>query len=189
VVTGGEGIGPDARTIVGQLASPTRLRVVCALALGARRPRQIAERAGVTEEEVSAALNRLLRAGIVVADAGTFALRPDVFARAARAASSPRRVESFGTVDRETARVLRAFVVDGRLTVIPAAGRKRRVVLEYVASAFEPGRRYDEQSVNATLRARYDDVAALRRYLVDEGLLSRDHGEYWRSGGWVDVRE
>jgi hypothetical protein len=32
------------------------------------------------------------------------------------------------------------------------------------------------------------DDSVLRRYLVDEGLLSREAGEYWRSGGWVDVR-
>jgi hypothetical protein len=33
----------------------------------------------------------------------------------------------------------------------------------------------------------HDDYAALRRYLVDEGFLSRDHGEYWRSGGTVEL--
>jgi hypothetical protein len=27
----------------------------------------------------------------------------------------------------------------------------------------------------------------VRRHLVDEGLLSREDGLYWRSGGWVDV--
>ena len=29
------------------------------------------------------------------------------------------------------------------------------------------------------------DHVTLRRYLVDAGLLSREAGEYWRSGGWV----
>jgi hypothetical protein len=43
--------------------------------------------------------------------------------------------------------------------------------------------------VNAILRSWHEDVAALRRYLVEEGLLSREKGEYWRSGGWVDVIE
>jgi len=33
-----------------------------------------------------------------------------------------------------------------------------------------------------------DDHAALRRYLVDEGFLSRQAGVYWRSGGTVDVQ-
>ena len=29
----------------------------------------------------------------------------------------------------------------------------------------------------------HPDTAALRRYLVDEGMLDREAGEYWRSGG------
>jgi hypothetical protein len=92
-----------------------------------------------------------------------------------------------GGTDPAVDKVLRAFVVDDRLRSIPRPGRKRRIVLEYLAAAFEPGVRYSEARVNAVLRAWHDDVAALRRYLVDEGLLSRDAGEYWRSGGWVDV--
>ena len=95
--------------------------------------------------------------------------------------------EGFGATDSAVRKVLRAFVVDDRLRSIPRRGRKRRIVLEYLASAFEPGVRYREAQVNAVLRAWHDDVAALRRYLVDEGLLSRAGGEYWRSGGWVDV--
>ena len=54
---------------------------------------------------------------------------------------------------------------------------------------FEIGVRYPERDVNAMLRAFHDDVATLRRYLVDEHFLSRDAGVYWRSGGSVDVRE
>ncbi len=41
--------------------------------------------------------------------------------------------------------------------------------------------------MNAVLRTFFDDYAALRRYLVDEGLLSRKDGEYWRSGGTVET--
>jgi hypothetical protein len=33
----------------------------------------------------------------------------------------------------------------------------------------------------------HPDVAALRRHLVDEALLSREAGLYRRSGGWVDI--
>ncbi|MBB2987001.1 DUF2087 domain-containing protein [Terracoccus luteus] len=82
--------------------------------------------------------------------------------------------------------VLRAFVApDGTLTGIPTRIRKRLVVLDLLAQEFEPGRRYDETSVNNTLRAHHPDVAALRRYLVEEGFLDRADGQYWRSGGTV----
>jgi hypothetical protein len=37
------------------------------------------------------------------------------------------------------------------------------------------------------LRIDDDDHAALRRYLVDEGLLGRGAGEYWRTGGTVEI--
>lgn len=82
-------------------------------------------------------------------------------------------------------RVMRAFVADGRLTSIPRAGAKRRIVLDWLAQEFEPGRRYSEQMVNLLLGRRHADFAALRRYLVDEDFLDRRDGQYWRSGGTI----
>jgi hypothetical protein len=82
---------------------------------------------------------------------------------------------------------LRGFTRNGRLTQIPARQGKRRLLLDFIAQSFEPGRRYSEAEVNAVLRALHDDHAALRRYLVDEDFLSREDGFYWRSGGTVDI--
>jgi hypothetical protein len=59
-------------------------------------------------------------------------------------------------------------------------------VLDRLAQLFEPGERYPETEVNRRLRGAHDDVAALRRYLVDVGFLSRDGGVYWRTGGTVE---
>ncbi len=82
--------------------------------------------------------------------------------------------------------VLRAFVApDGTLTAIPTRIGKRLVVLNELAQAFEIGRTYEEAEVNASLRTRHPDVAALRRYLVEEGFLERRDGRYWRAGGTV----
>ena len=81
--------------------------------------------------------------------------------------------------------MLDAFVVDGRITSIPAAHGKRLVVLDWLAQDFEPGVRYSERQVNAILERRHPDTATLRRYLVDERLLDRAGGEYWRIGGTV----
>ncbi len=87
--------------------------------------------------------------------------------------------------DREA--VLRAFVrPDGSLSAIPTKIRKRLVVLNEMAQQFDVGRTYDETAVNNLLRAWHDDVAALRRYLVEEGFLERRDGVYWRAGGTVD---
>ncbi len=76
---------------------------------------------------------------------------------------------------------------DGRLFTLPAKRSKRLLVLDHVVQAFEPGRTYAEQEVNAVLERRHDDYVALRRALVDEGFLTRENSVYWRSGGTVVV--
>jgi hypothetical protein len=86
---------------------------------------------------------------------------------------------------------LRPFVTNGRLARLPARWARRRAVLEYVAQSFEPGRRFTERDVDAVLlgwcAGGATDHVTLRRHLVDEGLLGREDGIYWRTGGRVDV--
>ena len=83
----------------------------------------------------------------------------------------------------EEARILGTFFTGSRLKQIPTQRAKRLVVLERLAQEFEPGLRYQEKEVNFTLQLFYADYAALRRYLVDEELMTRADGVYWRSGG------
>ena len=83
--------------------------------------------------------------------------------------------------------MLATFVQDGRIVTMPTKRAKRLVVLDHVAQSFEPGTSYSEAEVNAVLRGFHEDVAALRRYLVDEGFLSREANVYWRTGGTVPV--
>jgi hypothetical protein len=80
---------------------------------------------------------------------------------------------------------LRVFVRNGTIETMPAKRSRRRLLLDKIAQGFEPGMRYPEPRVSQFLEAIYADYAALRRYLVDEELLSRTSGEYWRSGGTV----
>jgi hypothetical protein len=80
------------------------------------------------------------------------------------------------------------YVRDGRISAMPAKRAPRLLLLDHVVQAFEPGRRYPESAVNEVLKSLYDDYVALRRYLVDEDLLSRTgDGTYWRSGGTVEL--
>lgn len=83
--------------------------------------------------------------------------------------------------------IVRRFVHGGRLATIPARQGKRRLVLDWLAQAFEPGRVYPEAAVNNTLLRFHPDYAALRRYLVDEGFMERRQGFYWRAGGTFEI--
>ena len=177
----------DAATIAGLLADPTRLKVVAALALGAGTIEDVAAAAGLPLKDVVHAARRLARAGLVHRDGHALLLHADRFGAAARAAAEAAPAPEPLSDDPAEDAVLSAFVRDGRLVAIPAQHSKRLVVLRHLVRVFEPGVRYPEREVNVLLAVWHPDVAALRRYLVDEGLLSREAGLYWRSGGWVDV--
>ena len=82
---------------------------------------------------------------------------------------------------------MRTFFAGERMTAMPRPAASARSRSSTSSQRFEPGRRYTEIEVNAELRAVWpDDVAALRRYLVDAQLLDRAAGEYWRIGGPFD---
>jgi hypothetical protein len=179
--------GVDAATLVGLLADPARLKVVAALALGAGTIEDVARASGLPLQDVASAARRLAHAGLVSRDRHELALHAELFGAAARAAAEAAPPPEPLSDDPAEDAVLSAFVRDGRLVSIPAHRTKRLVVLDHLVRVFEPGLRYPEREVNALLAVWHPDVAALRRYLVDEGLLSREAGLYWRSGGRVDV--
>ncbi len=79
----------------------------------------------------------------------------------------------------ERARVVATFIRDGRLVSIPVQYKKRRYIMEEIARSFEWGRLYDEKEVNAMLRTFNDDVASLRREMIDQRIMMRDNGRYW----------
>ena len=137
-----------------------------------------------------AQLGKLTAAGVaaVAEDRRTYRLDVETLRQAAEIVGPPRDAGlALGAATEDEEQILKTFFRNGRLTEIPMKRSKRRIVLERVALEFEPGRRYDEKEVNAIVGAFFTDHASLRRYLVDEGFLDRDHGEYWRTGGRVDI--
>lgn len=77
-------------------------------------------------------------------------------------------------------RTLRDFFHGARLNEIPAAPARRLHVLRWLVEQLEPGRGYTESEVNQLLLRHHPDFAALRRYLVDAGLVDRRDGTYRR---------
>lgn len=167
--------------LCGLLAEPDRLAVFAAVVLGAGEVAEVTAATGLPVRAVTVALGRLQAGGLVGTSGGKLVADISGLRAAARAAAAP--PEPALDPDPDRAAVLRAFIRDGRLVQLPAARGKRRVVLEHIAATFEPGVKYPEPAVNALLRAWYDDYVTLRRFLVDEELLAREAGTYWRIGG------
>jgi hypothetical protein len=174
-----------AATVLGLLADDDRLRVVAALALDASDPVDVAARAGIDLRRAGRALARLTSAGLVEQDGRGYRERfREALESAPRDDPAPGPDSGRGP---DADRVLATFLRGGKLTSIPVNHTKRLVVLDYLAGRFELGEVFPEKVVNETLREVHPDVAALRRYLVDEGFLGRRDGFYWRIGGTVTV--
>lgn len=170
----------DARVhLLKTIADATRLRILGLLAEGPRSGRELADLLGLTAPTVSHHMARLTEVGVVAVTPQAQrrmyrlneALLTEVGAGPAPAVSSP--------VDRERVRHLRIFFDGTRLRSIPARRKARVSVLLELLRWFEPGRRYRESEVNAILREAHEDVAFLRRELVDYRYLAREAGEYW----------
>jgi len=176
--------------ILRALADPERLAIAGLLARGDASAQQLAETLDLSLKRVRMHLNRLSATGIARLrdDRTGYRLDVETLRWAASQVGPPRGAGmALGAASDDEEAVLRTFFRDGRLTEIPVKRAKRVIVLERIALEFEPGRRYDEKEVNVVVGRFFDDYAAIRRYLVDEGFLDRDRGEYWRSGGRVDV--
>ncbi len=173
----------DASDYLRVAVDPLRLAVLGHAAAGPIDPARLAADLGVTERKVREAAGRLQAQGLLRPD-GTLdreALRVVAQSLPQDAPIDPELVAE-GWSDDE-ARTLGTFFTGSRLRQIPSQRGKRLVVLERLAQEFEPGLRYPEKQVNFMLQLFHADYAALRRYLVDEGFLTRAEGVYWRTGG------
>jgi hypothetical protein len=176
--------------ILRALADPERLAIAGILSGGPARPRTLSESLEMPIKRVRTHLNRLAAAGIarLDEDRSTYHFDAGTLRWAAEQVGPSRDAGmALAAASDEEEAILRTFFRNGRLTELPAKRSKRLIVLERIAIEFEPGRRYDEKEVNVTVAGFFPDHAALRRALVDEGFLERDHGVYWRAGGPLDV--
>ncbi|MFC3502909.1 DUF2087 domain-containing protein [Micromonospora krabiensis] len=167
------------QALAGALADEGRRRVFAAVVLGAADPAEVAERAGLPPREVVTALRRLTDVGLLTDADGAYAVDEPRLRDLARTPRPTRPAEA----PAET--VLRTFVRDGVLVGLPAQRGRRRIVLEHIARrSFAPDTAYPERAVNDALRpwcaSGGSDHVTLRRYLVDELLLTRDRGVYRR---------
>ena len=171
------------------LADPARLQILGAIAAQPMTGKALAEQLGLTAPTISHHMAKLVAAGLVTAtpDAQrrTYTLNEETLRGLGRTGAEP-PVAATGNdlsdAERERAKTLRDFFDGPRLKQIPAQRRKRVIVLQHLLTRFAPDRGYPEKEVNALLREAHDDVATLRRELVDYGYMNRADGIYRVAG-------
>ena len=72
------------------------------------------------------------------------------------------------------------FNPDGTLISIPVKSVKKIAVLLHIARDLSPTTKYPEKELNAIIAKYHDDTAAIRRHMIEYGILERDaESVYW----------
>lgn len=145
------------RGLIALLANPDSREAAARIMLGEDLGASTAQLPSAKRQRVSAAL---VTSGLV--DPQTAMLDPGVFRAALQQQAKPPRTG------------IERFLDGKRIAQYPANPEQRGELLAWVAQqAFTPGEVLHEAAVNDRLRPYSEDVAVLRRYLVDHALVER----------------
>ena len=176
---------PEILSFVKAMASAERLRIVGVLVRGQATQSEIAEQLGMPVRDVFNHLAFLAEVGVITETDGVYDLNEKAIESFARGQFEGKRpsYEANEEEPEDVRKVLKNFFnADGSLKQIPPQGNKLLIVLNFIVDAFAHDTNYTEKEVNTVLRRFHVDTAALRRYLVDNGLMAResDGTRYWR---------
>lgn len=172
------------------LGNESRLKILGLLATQERSVGELAEYLDLREPTVSHHLSAMKDLGLVDvrAEGNTRIywldtrilekMSKDVFSQENLAALLPGDTE-----DAWEQKVFRSYVDGQYLKQIPTQHKKRLVILRWLVQDFELGVQYTEKEVSERLKQHNPDYAALRRYMVEDRLMQRENGIYWRSDG------
>jgi ArsR family transcriptional regulator, arsenate/arsenite/antimonite-responsive transcriptional repressor len=187
----------DAEMIdfVKAMSDPERLRIIGALSKGPLDITQVAEATGLSLRDAYNHLAFLEYVHVVLGHAAEkkqdeiYELDAFFLEKLARQQFKGKHPEYTlpPNANEETRRILKKFLKpDGSIRQIPNTRTQYasfQIILNYVLASFETDRIYTEKEINVILKRFHEDVAGLRRDLVDTGMLSRerDGSKYWRT--------
>lgn len=169
------------------LGNETRLQIVGILANGERSVGELAEQLQLTEPTISHHLSMMKELGLVnLRGEGTvriYWLETKFLEHMSKEVFTQNGLADLLNKEAEETweqKVLQTFVQENVIKEIPARRQKRLVVLKWLVNQFEKEVQYTEAEMNERLKRCNPDHAALRRYLIENGLMQREHGFYWR---------
>lgn len=172
------------------LADANRLKIVGLLAQGEYSVEQMAEMLGLRPSTVSHHLSKLAKANLVSARSESYyniyrleTATLEAMSKRLLASDTLPAVTADVDLDAYDRKVISTFCDEqGRIKQFPAQKKKFEAVLRYVLQDFQSGERYTEKQVNAILARFSEDVASLRRGLIETKMMDRadDGSLYWR---------
>lgn len=169
------------------LGNESRLKLLGMLANEACSVGELAHRLDLKEPTISHHLAKLKELDLVSVrtDGNThyYSLNSKALERMNKALFTQQNIASLVKDDSGDAwerKVLQSFVDGETIKAIPAQQKKQTVIAKWLVEKFDPGRRYPESEVNEIIKRHHNDSAAWRRYMIEERLMARENGVYWR---------
>lgn len=177
----------DAIKLFKCLADKSRLQILKSLVKEDMYVERLAERLGLTPATISFHLKKLEDAGTVNSYKEQYytmyTIRQEMFMTSILEIIKEESDEAEVQKQREEdyrQKVLAAFFEYGKLKNIPSQRKKERICLEEIAKAFEIGKEYDENVINAIIQGVFDDYCTIQRDMISEKILERNGSIYVR---------
>ena len=167
------------------LADKSRLQILKSLIHEDMYVELLAQRLDLTASTISFHLKKLESVGAVTSRKDQYytiySIKEDVFKSTILYLIKEESSEAEIQKEREEnyrKKVIENFFVYGKLKNIPAQRKKRLIILEEIAKAFDFDREYTEREVNIIIADFHDDFCTLRREMVGENILTRNNCIY-----------
>ncbi len=163
------------------LADETRLSIINILAKQDSYVELIASALSMTPATVCYHLKKMEQAGLVTTSRSQFyiiySLNKDIFDKTLKELIiMPDK--QINPDEKYQKAVLNTFFKFGRLIQIPVQRKKKEIILKKLLEQFEAGKDYTEREVNEILTAYHEDYCALRRSMIEFGLMTRKNEIY-----------
>lgn len=175
----------QAITLFKCLADKSRIQILKSLMEKDMYVELLAQRLSLTPATISFHLKKLMDAGAITSRKEQYytiySINDDIFKVSILDILKEKSEESDLQQERDNAyrkKVIDSFFEYGKLKSIPAQRKKKLIILEEIAKAFEAGRDYSEREVNIIIADFHDDFCTLRRNMISEGLLKRENMTY-----------
>ncbi len=169
----------NAVSIFHLLGNETRYKIINALYYSDSYVELLADQLGLTPGTICFHLKKLEEKGIVKCSRSQFyiiySLNRALFSQTLESFFDKTSEQNGDEKYRK--KVLMSFFENEKLLSIPVQEKKRTIILSYIMNNFTQ-KTYNEKEVNKIISPYYHDYCTLRRWLISDGFMSRDHETY-----------
>jgi hypothetical protein len=174
------------------LADPTRIKILIILAEGECNGQLLAEKLSFTPATITHHANKLREASLInerrekntiyfslndyFIHSNATAILDVIYRKTANKGEKESMDDTYKKLQDSVIRNF--FTSEGKLMQIPAQLKKKLIVLEYLVSQLEKGRKYTEKEINDFIKPFHEDFATIRREFIMHQFMYRENEIY-----------